>query len=387
MSKDPALPSSVNRSAREGGRGGARGGAMTTPLALGSIAALLYFSEGLPFGIVTEVAPVYLRVHHVALLWIGLFNALQLPWTFKFLWSPLIDRYGSYRRWISGAVAILSLLLLVMAVRAELPGRWFWIAIALLAVASATQDIAVDAYTIAMTPERMLGPVNSIRVTAYRAALMAGGGGLLAIAGWIGWRSAFAVAAAVAGVILLATLFLGDARGQAVNQEPLLAGLTRWFARPGAIWLITLVFLYRAGEFAIVSMVKPFWVDRGYSIAEIGTITTVVGVAVSIAGAIAGGLFVARFGIYRSLFWLGIAQTASNAGYALVATFPSGKWEIYTAAVVENFGFGLGTAAFLAFLMSICDREHAATEYALLTAAYSLARTIVASGSGAVAPH
>jgi PAT family beta-lactamase induction signal transducer AmpG len=134
-------------------------------------------------------------------------------------------------------------------------------------------------------------------------------------------------------------------------------------------------------------MIKPYWVDRGYSPAEIGTITSVAGGITVILGVILGGFFVARFGVYASLLWLGIAQTLSNLGYAIVATLDAGRWAIYAAAIVENLGYGAGNAAFLAYLMSICDRERAATEYALLSAAFGLTGTIVGTASGYVAQY
>jgi PAT family beta-lactamase induction signal transducer AmpG len=138
---------------------------------------------------------------------------------------------------------------------------------------------------------------------------------------------------------------------------------------------------------AIVAMIKPYWVDRGYSAAEIGTITSIVGVIVSIAAAIAGGALVARFGLYRSLIGVGVMQAVSNIGYAVVATISAGRWAIYVAAILENIGYGLGTTVFLAFLMSLCDRDRAATEYALLSAAFALTGNIMASASGAIAQH
>ena len=166
------------------------------------------------------------------------------------------------------------------------------------------------------------------------------------------------------------------------ERPDFIASFKRWLTRPSAGLLLAIAFTYRLGEFAVVSMIKPYWVDRGYSPAEIGTITSIVGVIVSIASAILGGIIVARIGIYASLLWLGAAQCISNIGYALVATFNAGRWAIYAAAVGENVGYGLGTAAFLAFLMSICDRDRAATEYALLSAAYALTGTIMAAASG-----
>ncbi len=348
-----------------------------TSLWVGTIASVLYFSEGLPFGIVKELVPLYLRVEHVELKIIGLASTVSAAWTLKFFWSPLVDAFGTYRRWIAGALVLIAGSLFALAF---LPSNLFYVFLALVAIGSATQDIAVDAFTIRATPASMLGPVNSIRVTAYRVALIVGGGGLAALGGRAGWRSAFGTAGAIAVLILIFTIALPDDRGERTGHANLFADLARWLRRPRAGILLTIVFLYRLGEFAIVTMIKPYWVDRGYSPAEIGTITSVVGV-------IAGGWFVARYGLYAGLLWLGIAQTLSNLGYAIVATIAAGRWAIYAAAVVENLGYGVGIAAFLAFLMSICDRQRAATEYALLSAAFGFTGTVMGAVSGYIAQY
>jgi len=351
---------------------------------IGSIAAILYFSEGLPYGIVKELVPLYLRVEHVELKIIGLASTVSLAWTIKFFWSPLVDAFGTYRRWIAGALVVIAASLAALAF---LPSRVFYIFLALLAIGSATQDIAVDAFTIRATPNDLLGPVNSIRVTAYRVALMVGGGGLAALGGKTSWPLAFGVAGAIAVLILLYTISLPDDRGERGERANLFAGLVHWSKRPRAGILLTIVFMYRLGEFAIVTMIKPYWVDRGYSPAEIGTITSVVGVIVSVIGVIIGGWFVAKLGLYNGLLFLGVAQILSNIGYALVATFNAGRWSIYAAAVVENLGYGVGVAAFLAFLMAICDRDRAATEYALLSAAFGLTGTVMGAVSGYIAQY
>jgi PAT family beta-lactamase induction signal transducer AmpG len=345
----------------------------------------------------------YLRFRHVDLTDIGLLNIAGFAWTLKFLWSPLVDTFGAYRRWISAALIGIAIALFGMA--STLPGPLFYACVTLLAFASATQDIAVDAFTIRATPHDLLGPVNSIRVTAYRIALTSPGI-LAAVAQRAGWGTAYTTAAAVALVILLLSFGLPDDRGGLVNTpsptgrgwpegpgegraatKSFVAAFRHWLTRRSAGLLLAIAFTYRLGEFAVVSMIKPYWVDRGYSPAEIGTITSIIGVVVSIASAIAGGAIVARIGIWRSLLWLGFAQCLSNLGYALVATFHAGRWSIYAAAITENIGYGLGTAAFLAFLMSICDRERAATEYALLSAAYGFTGTIIATASGYIAKH
>lgn len=353
---------------------------------LSSIASVLYFSEGLPFGIVKEFVPMYLRFQHVDLTSIGLLNVVAFAWTFKFLWSPLIDELGTYRRWIASAVAVISFALAAMVFQRSL-GVVFYGLVAVLAIASATQDMAVDAFTIRATPQKLLGPVNSIRVTAYRIALMLPG--LLGvIATRHGWPHAFATAAVLAAVVFVFALTLPDDRGEVVANRPnFIESLKHWLLRPKSGLLLAIAFTYRLGEFAVVSMIKPYWVDQGYTAAEIGTITSIVGVIISIAAAIAGGALVARFGLYRSLIGVGIAQGISNVGYAMVATIHAGRWAIYVAAVLENIGYGLGTTVFLAFLMSLCDRDRAATEYALLSAAFALTGNIMASASGAIAQH
>jgi len=353
-----------------------------------SVAALLYFSEGLPFGIVNDLMPVYLRVHGVDLTTIGFLSTVASAWTLKVFWSPLIDAFGTYRRWIAIAVLAMAGCMIALAVSPENFGTAFWTIITIFAIASATQDLAVDAFTIRATPQEFVGPVNSIRVAAYRAALIVGGGGLVALSGVIGWRGSFAASAAIAVIVFVIALRLPEDRGAGADRKSivdLFRGLGEWLRRPRAGVLLAIVLLYRLGELAIYTMIKPYWVDRGYSPAEIGTITAVIGVIVSILGAIAGGAIVARIGLYRSMLWLGAAQVLSNLGYAIVATTHAGRWAIYAAAIVENIGYGLGTGAFLAFLMAICDRERAATEYAMLTAAFGLTRVLIGTPSGWIA--
>jgi MFS transporter, PAT family, beta-lactamase induction signal transducer AmpG len=331
--------------------------------------------------------PTYLRAHGVGLTAVGSLSLVGLAWTLKVLWSPLVDLFGTYRRWIAGAVGVMLLVLAALATLPESVAASFWLLIIILALASATQDIAVDAFTIRLTPKEMLGPVNSIRVATYRGALIVGGGGMIALADWLGWHGVFGAGAAVFAVMLVVALWLPDDRGQRTERQNLLRDLAQWAKRPRAGILLAIVFLYRLGELAIVTMIQPFWVDRGYSLKEIGTVTGGIGVIVSVAGAMAGGAIVARIGLYRALLVLGVAQTMSNLGYAVVSTMQAGRWAIYAAAVTENFGFGLGTAAFLAFLMALCDRERAATEYAMLTATFGLTRALIGPVSGSIAQH
>jgi PAT family beta-lactamase induction signal transducer AmpG len=156
----------------------------------------------------------------------------------------------------------------------------------------------------------------------------------------------------------------------------------RWLLRWEMVAVIAFVLLYKVGDSTLGRMVKPFWVDRGYSLAEIGAISVTLGTALTIAGALAGGWFTNRYGIFRALLWLGLAQLVSNLGYVAVAAIELPRESIYVASMVESFTQGLGTAAFLSFLMNLCDKEHAATQYAILSAAFALTRDVAGAFSG-----
>ena len=355
------------------------------PKHLSVLIAILYFNQGFPFGIFDRTLNLYLSVSHVPLATIGLLNAVGVAWTLKPLWAPLVDAIGTYRTWILGSLIALTL---TFAAFGFVPpaSTLFWIAATVMAFASATQDIAIDALSIRITPDNQIGIVNSIRVTSARVAVLLAGGGLAFLSDRMQWRGAFMVAALLTMAIFAATLFIvpRDAGGVERHQNPIRA-LFDWLGRKDSLKLLLVVLLYRAGDGALRPMVAPFWVSRGFTATEVGNVTTTLGMICIIAGAIAGGAFVVRFGIFRGLLWLGLAQMLSNLGYAYVAATNAGRPLMYTAASLEAFCDGLGTAAFLSFCMFICDRDNAATEYAMLTAIFVITRTGVGVMSGRLA--
>jgi len=346
--------------------------------------ALLYFTEGFPFGIVIDALPVYFRLHGVSLAEIGLLSLLGTPWTLKFLWSPLVDRFGSRQAWfVCSLLVIATALLIFPGLDPRVPGWEIWTVLLLLTIASATQDIAIDAYTIGLVERGEEGAANGVRVSAYRAALIAAGGGLLLLTPWIGWDGAFRVAAIVC--LVLAVLLWRSPRPPGVATDPQsnwFAGISSWWQRPGAVAVIAFVLTYKLGDAAMGPMVRPFWIDRGLSVAEIGVVTNTFGVGLTVVGALLGGWLTSRFGIYAALWILGFTQAASNLGYAGVAYFELGRSGIYAASMLESFTGGLGTAAFLSFLMNICDKQHAAVQYAFLSALFGLTRSLAGAASG-----
>lgn len=345
--------------------------------------AVLYFAEGLPFGIAYDVWPVYFRLHGVSLREIGLMSLLSLPWTLKLLWAPAVDRWGNRQHWM--AVALVSLgsaTLLVPAFDAGNPGLLLWAVMLAFTLASATQDIAIDAYAVDLAGPGEEGAINGVRVTAARVALLVGGGGLITAAGWWGFEPLF-VATAALFFLLAATAWASPRIPLAANRrrspiKPVLA----WLFRPQMLTVLAFTLLFKLGDSTLGRMVKPFWVDRGYTLEEIGLISVTLGTVLTILGALAGGWFVSRHGIFAGLLWLGLLQMLSNLGYVGVAALSLPRESIYVASAFESFTQGLGTAAFLSFLMSQCEKEHAATQYALLSATFALSRDLVGAFSG-----
>jgi PAT family beta-lactamase induction signal transducer AmpG len=356
--------------------------------------AVLYFAEGFPYGIVYGAFPVFLRTHGVSLTEIGLLSLLGLPWTLKFLWAPAVDLWGQRRVWVVGCQALLTLTLLAIQIADPSHGTGIlWMMVLGLAIFSATQDIAIDAYTIELLDEEEMGPANGVRVTAYRVALIGAGGLFVALAGTVGWPIAFLGAAGI-----MAVCSMLSARLPAVNRpRPSAPGggskitplervvwtpLRQFFHYPGFLAVMLFVLTFKLGDMALGPMVRPFWVDRQFTPVQIGAVPGTLGVIGTILGALLGGALTARWGIFRALWVLGIFQAVSNLGYAGVAALPPSTSLMYAASILESFCGGLGTAPFLAFLMSICDKAHAATQYALLSALFNLTGGVAGTLSG-----
>jgi PAT family beta-lactamase induction signal transducer AmpG len=350
--------------------------------------ALLYFIEGFPYGVVNDLLPVYFRSSGVSLKEIGLLSLLGLPWSLKVLWSPLIDRFGERRHWMMACLVGMGAILAVLPFFPH--DRVGWALRALLlafTVCSATQDVAIDAHTIALVEKGQEGAANSVRVSAYRAALILGGGGLVALSGLCGWSVILFVTAGLFLLLAWSVLAVPAVAIAPEERRAFFRPLWIWLKRRSAIPVFLFILLYKLGDASMAPMVKPFWLDRGLTPAEVGLISTTLGVAASVVGALCGGIWVTRIGIFRGLWLLGLFQAFSNLGYASVAQFHLPRGYLYGASLFESFTGGLGTAAFLSFLMNVCDREHAAVQYALLSALFGLSRSVAGGFSGWGAEH
>ncbi len=345
--------------------------------------AVLYFASGLPLAVFFDVVPVFLRQHEVTLTSIGLLSALGTPWSLKVFWSPLVDRAPHYQVWIGACLLIVACALLLLAVLDPRQSATVWLAaLFFVCFAGATQDVAIDAYSIQIVRRGEEGMANGVRQAAYRIALMTVGGASLLLVAPFGWQAVFG-AIALSALVLAATLPFSPRTQPAIDSASEWArALVRWLTRPRAAVLFLFALTYKLGDASMGPMIKPFWVDRGLSPAEIGMVSTTGGALATIGGALLGGWYTSRVGLLRALTVLGLAQALSNLGYATVAAVGWGRWGIYAASLTESFTGGLGSAAFLAFLMHVCERERAATEYALLSALFAVPRQVIGAASG-----
>ena len=329
------------------------------------LVSLLYFAEGFPFGIIEKTFTVYFQRHDWSLPNLGLLSLALLPYTLKFLWAPAVDFLGTRRLWIAASQVLMAALLCAFIfLDPTKPGILLWTSIFAVATLSATQDIAIDAYSIELLNTSEMGLANGFRIATYRIALLSSGGLFVAMSGRIGWYLTFFIAASVLGFCSIVSLRLPaiEIQRPPVSLKTLVAPIGDLLKRPVVIPVALFILLYKLGDMSMAPMVIPFWGISGLGDDAIGLITG-LGMGFSIAGGLAGGFFMARFGIFHGLWFLGLWQAVSNLGYAWVAAYPAGNLGIYIASAIESFCAGLGTAAFLAFLMSICEKRFSATQY------------------------
>ena len=356
-----------------------------------TVVALLYFIQGAPAAILWEVLPVYFRISGVSLRAIGGLRLLELPYSLKVFWSPVVHRFGDRRLWITtcmfGIAAVLFALPFV-----DIAGVGLIVLVLILALTtlSATQDIAIDSYSVGLVSRDEEGAANGVRASAYRVALVLAGGGLVFLAAALAWNVLFTLAGAVFIVLGLGALAVPRLKLPEEARVHWWQGFAGWAGTWRVVPLIAFVLTYKLGEFAIGPMVKPFWVDYGKVIwpsqdelmFQIGLFPTTFGIILSIAGALAGGAFISRYGIFHGVWFLGLLQAVSNMGYSFVQWLDLGRFGLYGASMFESLSGGLGTAAFLAFLMNVCDKEHATIQYAFLSSVFSLTGRLIGGISG-----
>jgi PAT family beta-lactamase induction signal transducer AmpG len=348
-----------------------------------AVIAGLYLIEGFPAALFADVWPVYLRESGVSRAMIGALSGLSLAWALKVLWSPLVDRFGELRHWIAAPLVTIALALLALGALDPVANETaLWLAIALVCLASATQDIAIDAYSIGLVRRGEEGPANATRVAAFRTALLLFGGGVLFLPRWIGWGGTHEVLALVTlGLAAFALRVPRLARSRPAEQA-LAAAFRGWAGRGGAPAVFGFVLLFRLPDLAMGPMVGPFWVDGGIPREEIALVKSGIGFGATLVGAALGGALVRSLGISAGLWIAGVLALASNLGYAGAALAGGGRVPIYAASLAESLCSGVAAVGFMSFLMRICERAHAAVQYATLTSLGFLAGALARAFSG-----
>jgi PAT family beta-lactamase induction signal transducer AmpG len=393
------------------------------------------FSSGLPLFLLLNLVPAWLRSEGVDLKAIGLLALIQLPYTWKFLWSPLVDRFalpllGRRRGWmfatqllLLGAIAALGSVAPAGLLAPTTQGAAGGAALAdflfhpvtllalLIALGSATQDIALDAYRRELLPDAELGLGNSVHITAYRVAGLVPGSLSLILADRLPWDQVFLITALFMLPGVLMSLCVGEPAAAAGRPTTLRAAAIEPFrefiGRAGwrqALWVLGFIFFYKLGDSLCTALATPFYLDMGYTKTEIGLIAKNAGLWASVAGGLLGGLWMLRIGIARALWVFGVVQAVSILGFAWLAMGGAdgvdtrgfgwlAAWDMDPAAVLrvarlglvvglEAFGVGVGTAAFVAYIASQTHPAYTATQLALFTSFMAVPRTLISATAG-----
>jgi len=361
----------------------------------------LYFSQGLPSGLLAHALPALLRQYQVSLEYIGFLKLLALPWMLKFLWAPYVDRFhfrstGPHRSWILPMQLLVIILLLVLA-RLD-PQRIFsgylvpfFAVLLLLNFASATQDIATDGLTVKLLTKRWRGLGNSIQVSAYKLGLIIGGSLLLLAVERLGWSATFTLLASTLALLTLPVLLfrerpdsneLGEARPRGgAGPGYLWRDYRHFLRRPGIGWWLPVLFTYKLGDAVGSGMVKPMLVDAGFSLSEIGTLTLSASLTGMVA-AVAGGLLYYRWGPRTCLLLFGLMQAIGIAGFALIATGRVDAVTVYGVSLFEQVADAMSTVVLFALMMELCRPNHEGADYSLQACLQVIVGGLAGAGSG-----
>jgi len=364
----------------------------------------LGFSSGLPLALTASTLTIWLTEAQIDKAAIGFFAAVATPYALKFLWSPLMDgvrlpwltrALGRRRGWLVAVQAGLAVSLVALGFSSPETHIWHTVICAFFVVLfSASQDIIIDAYRVESLVTEEQGAGAAAAVLGYRFGMIASGAGALFLAEAYGWTITYLVMAALMGVGFVTALFSPEPSVQVVTHK---TGPMHWLreyvVQPFAdfmtqkYWLVLLLFimLYKFADAFMGSMTGPFLIETGFTKIQIGTVVKLFGLWAAIAGSLAGGALVFRMGLLRSLWVCGIAQMLTNLAFVGQVWLGVNLEYLAVCITLENFCGGMGTAAFVAFISRLCNRQFTATQYALLSSVAALGRTLFSGYSGVTA--
>ena len=363
-----------------------------------AVALVMGFSCGLPLLLTISVLQAWMKKEGVDLSVIGLFSLVGLPYTLKFLWAPVFDRFtlplggGRRKGWL--ALAQILLILAIGCLGFTKPATFPWL-VALVAFFvtffSASQDIVVDAYRREDLTDAELGLGSSMYIYGYRLGMLLASGGGLILADHIPFSMVYLIMAfsLVPGLaVTLLTPEPNEPPGRPTTlAEAVVEPMREYFSRKGAFLILLFILLYKIGDTMASAMTTPFYLDMGFSMSEIGTVVKLFGFWATLLGAFTGGLLMLKIGINRSLWIFGFLQAISTAGFVWLAIVGYSLPLLACVIAFENLSAGMGTAAYVAYMASMTDRRFTATQYALLSSLMGIPRVIAAAPTGYFAIH
>ncbi len=360
--------------------------------------ALIGFGSGLPLFLTSQTLAGWMRIEGIDLKTIGAFSLVALPYSLKFAWAPLFDRYtppflGRRRGWL--IVTQIALLVSIAAMSLHDPRLSLQMLAAnavCIAFFSASQDIVADAYRTDVLAEREMGAGAAIFVMGYRVALLAAGSLAFILADRMSWPTVYLVISLFMVLAVMASLWAPEPviRGTPPQTfaDAVILPFREFFQRAGvrtAVFVLAFIVLYKLPDSLTITLSTPFLIDLGFSQTDIGAIKGGLGILATVAGAVAGGVLVARIGINRALWVLGALQATSNLAYYALALAGKEYPLLVGAILIENFCWGMVSSGFVAFLMSMCSTRFSATQYALLSSLTGVGRDVLVAPAGAVA--
>ncbi len=359
---------------------------------------LLGFASGLPIALTTTALQAWYTISDVRIEVIGFLGLLGQPYVYKFIWAPVLDRFvipilGRRRGWILCMQIAIVGVIFFMSLQNPRYSPWLLASTGLLlALFSATQDIGINAYSteVLHPEERGLGAAFSI--SGYRIAMLVSGSISLIMADRIGWQFTYQCMAIIMLIGVVGTLFAPEPKAPAHHPNSLLHAISEplkeFFSRDAAVALLLLVILYKLGDALAVTLSTTFLIrGLGFSQTDVGVVMKGVGLLASLLGVFIGGSLMMRIGLYASLLWFGFLQAVSNLTFMALAVVGKNKLFMIGAVFLEQGCSGLGTAAFFAFLMSLCDKRYTATQFALLSALAAIGRVYVGPVAGIMVSH
>lgn len=355
-------------------------------------ALLLGFSCGLPLPLTGQVLQAWLKTAGVDLAAIGLVALIGLPYTLKFLWAPLFDRYelpllGRRRGWLLVTQAgIFTALLALGASDPSAAPTLLGLAALAVAFASASQDAVVDAHRRETLAEHELGLGSSLYVYGYRTGMLFAAGGGLLLADQVSFATVYRLMAAAMLLGIVATLLAPEppaVPGTPTSlRQAVVEPLRDYFTRRDAVAVLVFIVLYKLGDTMASAIATPFYLDIGFSLTEVGGVVKLFGYWATLAGLFLGGLTIFRLGLFASLLVFGVLQAASTAGFAILAGLGANLAGLAAVITFENLTGGMGTAAYAAFMASLTNRRFTATQYALLSSLMGVPRVIFSAPTG-----